>query len=112
MTTATPSETIIKSTKAALGVAGISQAAMGRALNLSRAQIALRFNGSTRLQIDEVITIAWVFGVNINDLISGPSDWLDRVDPGEVRSRLESATRSNTHMQPYGAHAPAITGVS
>lgn len=76
--------------------AKISQENLGEAIGKTRDAVAQKVGGRIKWNPDEMDTIAYVFGVELPDMINGTTDWLDRVDPVSAHERLEIAKITDT----------------
>jgi transcriptional regulator with XRE-family HTH domain len=88
---------VLLSVKAGLMAAGLGQAEFAAGLGISRTALTNRFIGRTRLTLDDLDKFAEIFGVDRQDLLDGPGEWLKHIDGQAVRVRVDARVRAGNH---------------
>lgn len=63
-------DTIVSTVKAEMARRGLTQRAVAKALGISEPAVSERFNGKTRLTVDELVSIAGILDVAVSVLVS------------------------------------------
>ncbi|MFJ8934068.1 hypothetical protein ACIRLA_46635, partial [Streptomyces sp. NPDC102364] len=88
-------EIFSRSVRRGISDARVSQSAMAGYLGVAPGQFSQRMNGLVKWTLRDMHNISTALGVSLLDMLNeDDTSWLNRIEPGAVKARLDAAARS------------------
>lgn len=98
------------SMRAAVATAELTLGAVAPLLGVSATSVSYRVNGKAPWRLEDIDKLADVFGVEPTEMLSGPGEWLNRLDPAKVQARLKAVSPSPGDTDTYASSAGGLRG--
>ncbi|MGW4303548.1 helix-turn-helix transcriptional regulator [Streptomyces sp. NPDC004646] len=93
-------ERVRAATAALMQITGESQADLATALGISQTQISRRQSGNAAWSLNDCEALAAHYGIDVLDLLAGPTQACDTLAPGRRRTPMPAAHRTTRTPAP------------